>query len=171
MTRRGDELDAEAAQVPTDRSQDIYVGFARIAAAGATCRSFNDRPNSRREAPSKAMAALCAAVAGDEILAPRRRHLVMAGKRDCARAADRFALAAEETPPRVEGDAAAARVAAEGAGRTDGPRTTAGLLTLCGVDNRAPANRSGNSGGGPAGYRMVRCPCFQRASNTSNIVN
>jgi len=35
MAGRGDELDAEAAQVPADRIQDVYVGLAGVAAAGA----------------------------------------------------------------------------------------------------------------------------------------
>ena len=35
MPRRGDELDAEAAQVEDDRAQHVDVGLAGVAAAGA----------------------------------------------------------------------------------------------------------------------------------------
>ena len=35
VTRRGDELNSEAAQIPADRAEHIGVGLARVAAAGA----------------------------------------------------------------------------------------------------------------------------------------
>ena len=49
MARRGDELDAEAAEVPADRAEHVDVGLAGVAAAGADLRAAcSERPKSRR---------------------------------------------------------------------------------------------------------------------------
>ena len=56
MAWRGDELDAESGEVEDDRAEDIHVGFAGIAAAGADLPQRSDLRNNRSRSGSSCRA-------------------------------------------------------------------------------------------------------------------
>ena len=145
VARRGDKLDAEAAQVPAHRGQHVAVGFAGVASAGADLAQLEGSPEEppearvqrgRRHRPGSGRRP----ARHDERLARAGRQLVAGGEGDGLARTGRRAGPAEETAPQID----PVRVfAPEGAGRTGRLAGAAAAGTRRSVDDRPAAEPVG----------------------------
>ena len=170
VARRGDELDAEAAQVEADGAEHVDVGLAGVAAAGA------DLPQLER-APGTAGASACRARRarrqasrrpgpGPPALA-RGQAVVSRVNRMAPCRAGRRTRAQKRHRPRSKRDPAPSPGRIAPVGQTSaqaGSRRRSGEVHL-----RPPAEAVRQDRRRPRGSGIVRYPCFQRAASALSM--
>jgi hypothetical protein len=107
VARRGHELDAEAADVPDDRGEDVHVRLAAVAAAGADLAELQRAPEEALQLSVERRRQGELAAGPDHEAVARARGEAMVGRvGDRAFRTRALALRAEETLAEVDRDAA-----------------------------------------------------------------
>ncbi len=135
---RGDELDAEPAQVEDDGAEHVQVGLAGVAAAGAHLaqleRAAEEPARSSRRGPPRASASR---PSYDEVVAGPRGEAVVLAVADRALGAGLDAVGAEQAAAQVEPEAPL--VERDGVGRAGLGAGAAAVRALGRVDDRQAA--------------------------------
>ena len=154
MARRGDELNAEAAEVPAHRVEHVDIQFATIATPGTDLPKFERAAKEPHQFLIHRRGQLEFPVRiDDQVLALPDGQAIILRVVYRSFGAGLQTIGAEQTAAKVQ-----QRFGLEGDGLGWAGLGTgaAALGALLGVKNGPARKRSGMGGGGPSGYRMVR---------------
>src|SRR5579864_9290745 len=103
MSRRGDDLDSEASEVPSHRLKDVDIGFAGIAAAGADLPQLERTAEKLEEFRFEGLGELDRiGRSDDQSVAVPGRQTVVRAERDRPLGTGRLAFGAEEAASQIE---------------------------------------------------------------------
>lgn len=144
VTGRGDELDAEPAQIEADRIEDIGVSFTGVAAA---CRDFTQFQGATEKLQPFLFQGPCPGVAmvrpDDQLGTGAGSKLVAGGKADGAMGAGGCTFVAEDAEPHIESKATSSRI-----------RPAPGSFVVHGGNGTIRADRNAGTAAVPAFLRF-----------------
>jgi hypothetical protein len=177
MARRGDELNSETTEIPSDCAQHIGVSLAGAASAGTYL--------AQAQRPAKELAKLLVQGFGEadlfvtrfaqhEVFAAPRGHAMVAGLRDGFLRTNLHAGGAKDATTEIKCDRFAGR-ARDGLGRADGHASIAAVGALSGINFQRAAMAVRQGWGRPAGISHRFATAFQtmgnRIKNKHSILN